>query len=127
MSTLKVNDIEEATVGGAKIWPSRAWVYFNQVSTQSIIDDGNVSSITDVSVGITNITLSNAMTSSNYAINTSIIEYTAGSNGRVISHVRGSQSGGSTQTTTLFGFANHETASSGTLYDFASNYAVVTI
>jgi len=46
MSTLKVNDIEEATSGGGKIFPARAWVNIN-VDNGSVRGNGNVSSVTD--------------------------------------------------------------------------------
>jgi len=67
MSTLKVNDIEEATSGGGKIFPARAWVNFSGTGTISINDDGNVSSLTDETTGSYTINLSNNMASANYA------------------------------------------------------------
>lgn len=67
MSTLKVNDIQEATQGGGKIWPSRAWVNFNGTGTVAIRADGNVSSITDLGTGKASITFSSTFSSANYA------------------------------------------------------------
>jgi len=67
MSTLKVNDITEATSGGGKIWPSRAWLNMDGTGTISIRADGNFSSITDLGTGIYNATMSNAMSSANYS------------------------------------------------------------
>jgi hypothetical protein len=64
MSTLKVNDIVEATSGGAKIWPSRAWVSLNGYGTIAIQSDGGVSSITDVATGRYTVTFDNAFGSS---------------------------------------------------------------
>lgn len=68
MSTLKVNDIEEATTGGGKIWPARAWVRFNAQSTLTINASKNTSSVTDLGTGYYTHNLSNAMTDANYAI-----------------------------------------------------------
>lgn len=67
MSTLKVNDIIEATSGGGKIWPSRAWVRWNQTGTLSILSDGGVSSMTDSGVGMGKINFDNTRSNSNYA------------------------------------------------------------
>tara|TARA_R100001198_G_C5239917_1_gene217311 strand:- start:3106 stop:3459 length:354 start_codon:yes stop_codon:yes gene_type:complete len=68
MSTLKVNDIEEATAGGGKIFLNRVWNVWNQSGTQAIIADGNVSSITDNGTGSTTTTYTNNLSSSNYAV-----------------------------------------------------------
>ena len=67
MSTLKVNDIVEATSGGGKIWPCRAWVNFNGNSTITIRDDGNVSSITDNATGKYTLNFTNTLSNANYA------------------------------------------------------------
>lgn len=80
MSTLKVNDIQEATSGGGKIWPARAWVNFNSVGTVSIRDDGNVSSVTDNSVGNFTANFSNSVSSNNYCCNFSATDDGSGSN-----------------------------------------------
>lgn len=65
MSTLKVNDIIEATSGGGKIWPARAWVTYEMDGTASIIADGGVSSLTDQGTGNPLFSLSNAISASN--------------------------------------------------------------
>jgi len=67
MSTLKVNDIQEATSGGGKIFPPRAWVNFSGTGTISINGDGGVSSIVDETTGSYTINFSNNMSSANYA------------------------------------------------------------
>ena len=67
MSTLKVNDIQEATSGGSKIWPARAWFNFNGYSTGTIRDDGNVSSITDNGTGDYTVNFSSSVANSNYS------------------------------------------------------------
>lgn len=66
MSTLKVNDIEEATAGGAKIFLSRAWADWNG-ATSSLNDDGNVSSLTDNGTGNFTVNFTNNMPSSTYS------------------------------------------------------------
>ena len=68
MSTLNVNDIQEATSGGGKIFPPRAWVNFNGTGTVAIRDDGNVSSITDNGTGLYRVNFSNNLTDANYAV-----------------------------------------------------------
>ena len=70
MSTLKVNDIQEATSGGAKIWPLRAWTTYQMDGTASIHDDGNTSSITDNGTGNISLTWSNAFSNTNYCVTT---------------------------------------------------------
>ena len=71
MSTLKVNDITEATSGGSKIWPNRAWLCASVSGTPAIRGDGNFSSITDLSTGTCYGTMSNALTDANYAVSMS--------------------------------------------------------
>lgn len=66
MSTLKVNDIQEATSGGGKIFLSRAWADWNAV-TSSLNDDGNVSSLTDNGTGNFTVNFTNNMPSSTYS------------------------------------------------------------
>ena len=70
MSTLKVNDIQEATSGGAKIWPLRAWTTYQMDGTASIHDDGNTSSLTDNGTGNISLTWSNAFSNTNYCVTT---------------------------------------------------------
>jgi len=77
MSTLRVNDIIEATSGGGKIWHSRAWVNFNGTGTVAIRADGNVSSITDVGTGQYNINFSNSIADANYAVAATNTHHTA--------------------------------------------------
>ena len=68
MSTLKVNDIQEATSGGGKIWPARAYLTFNSSGTVSISEDGNFSSITDNGTGYFTCSFSNSFSNSNYTM-----------------------------------------------------------
>ena len=74
MSTLKVNTIQN-TSGGSSSTPeqieqgrAKAWVNFNGTGTIAIRDSFNVSSITDNGTGDTTITLTNAMSNTNYAV-----------------------------------------------------------
>ena len=75
MSTLKVNDIEEATSGGGKIWPARAWLRWNNSGTISILADGGVSSLTDLAVGAGRINFANTKSNSNYSFNGAVNTY----------------------------------------------------
>ncbi len=68
MSTLKVNTLEEATVGGATFFTAKAWVTFNGEGTVAINQSGNTSSITDVGTGKYTQNFTNVMSSSNYSM-----------------------------------------------------------
>ena len=67
MSTLKVNDIVEATSGGGKVFPARAWVNFRGTGTVSIYADANVSSLTDNGTGNYTLTWDNSFNSAHNA------------------------------------------------------------
>ena len=73
MSTIKVNNLQNAS-GGSNSTPeeieqgrAKAWVNFKGTSTVTILDDFNVSTITDHSTGQYTVTFSNAMSNANYA------------------------------------------------------------
>ncbi len=66
MSTLKVNTLEEATVGGATYFTAKAWADWNAV-TSSLNDDGNVSSLSDNGTGNFTVNFTNNMSSSTYS------------------------------------------------------------
>ena len=67
MSTLKVNDIIEATSGGGKVFQCRVYCNYNQSGTISVTESGNVSSIVDESTGIATISFSNSLANANYS------------------------------------------------------------
>jgi len=67
MSTIKVNTLEEATVGGATFYTAKAWVNFNGTGTVAIRDDGNVSSITDYRAGEYGVNYTSNFSNANYA------------------------------------------------------------
>jgi dipeptidyl aminopeptidase/acylaminoacyl peptidase len=64
MSTIKVNALQDTSGNG--YYPPRAWVNWNAVSTTSIRNDGNVSSITDYGTGHFGINLSSSLTDANF-------------------------------------------------------------
>ena len=71
MSTLKADTIQ-STGGGAatltKQHAAKAWINFNQTSTQTIRDSFNISSITDAATGQTSpIAFSNSMSDANFS------------------------------------------------------------
>ncbi len=68
MSTIKANNIEEATSGGATYFLNRAWVNFNGSGTVSIRDDGNVSSLTDMGTARYKTNWSTAFANTNYCV-----------------------------------------------------------
>jgi len=67
MSTLKVNDIIEATAGGGTFALPRAWVNFNGVAPSSIRDSFNVASVTDLGVGRYRVNFSTSFANPSYA------------------------------------------------------------
>lgn len=66
MSTLKVNDIEEATSNGAKVFFNRCWVDYAPQSN-SINASGALSSIADNATGDQTFNFSNANSSAYYS------------------------------------------------------------
>ena len=115
MSTLKVNDIQEATSGGGKIWPSRAWVNFNGQGTVAIRSDGNVSSITDNGTGQYTTNFSNALSSANYAVgSTAGYGSTTATDGGLYGIY-----GTSVTTTSVRGFTVDSSGSGSSLFDYA--------
>jgi hypothetical protein len=91
MSLIKANDIQNAsggipTVKGQRLIPT-AWVSWNAEGTISIYNDENVSSITDVGVGLFTVNFTTAMADANYAAAMSTQEGWAGhtvQNNRII-------------------------------------------
>ena len=67
--TIKANSIEEATSGGATYFLTKAWVNFNSLTTLSITDSGNVSSVTDNGTGNFTTNFSNTLSTAGYAPN----------------------------------------------------------
>ena len=54
--------------GSAPIYACRAWVNFNGTGTVAIRASGNVSSITDLGVGLYNVNFATAMPDANYSV-----------------------------------------------------------
>jgi hypothetical protein len=75
MSTLKVNTLEEATVGGATFYTAKAWISMNGQGAVAILNDGNISSLTDNGVGDYTANISNALSTSNHGMSGSLVEY----------------------------------------------------
>jgi len=104
MSTLKVNDIEEATSGGSKFSLVRVSACVNLVGTATFKSSNGCSTFTDVGTGRVYFNFSNAMPSSGYVgIGCNNYEENAGTaNSR---HIAGNYSGGNAdkdRTTTQF-------------------------
>ena len=71
MSTLKVNNIKDASGGTSNLkidGAAKAWVNFNGTGTVAIRDDLNVSSITDNGTGKYTVNFTTAMSNANYAV-----------------------------------------------------------
>jgi hypothetical protein len=68
MSTLKVNTLEEATIGGATYFTAKAWCFYQQIGTSSIINDGGCSSISDLGTGQATISFDNTLSTVNYGV-----------------------------------------------------------
>ena len=86
MSTLKVNDIEEATSGGGKIAVARAWVFLKNTGTFTVNDSFNVSSVTDNAGGDQTANWSNNMSNTYYVASgsTAYGQNNSAANGRYI-------------------------------------------
>jgi hypothetical protein len=54
--------------GSAPVYACRAWIKFNGIGTVSIYGSGNVSSLTDISVGTYRVNLTTALEDTNYSI-----------------------------------------------------------
>ena len=68
MSTLKVNDIQEATSGGGKIAVARVHSRWSMVGTAALTDSFGVSSFTDQGTGVCRQTFSNNFANANYTV-----------------------------------------------------------
>ena len=67
MSTLKVDDIIEATSGNSKVFMVRAWFNWQNSGSNSLLQAHNVSSVTDIAAGSFNATFSTAFSNNQYA------------------------------------------------------------
>ena len=71
MSTLKVNNIKDASGGTSNLkidGAAKAWVNWNGTGTVAVRDSFNVSSLTDNGTGSYTVNFTNAMANSNYAV-----------------------------------------------------------
>ena len=68
MSTLKANDILEATSGGGKFFLPRAWVNWKNSGGNSLVASGNVSSVTDNREGGWTTNFSTSFSAATYAV-----------------------------------------------------------
>ena len=89
MSTLKVDTLQ--TTSGDGLYPSRAWVSFNGSGTVAILDDGGVSSITDIATGTYGANLSPVMASANYAVSGMAKDYGSVNQTRAFTGANGDQ------------------------------------
>jgi hypothetical protein len=116
MSTLKVNDIIEATSGGGKVFPCRAWVRFSTETSTTLQGSEGVSSLTDNGTGLTTVTLSTAFTNIYYAVPAAAADTTAGSARRAMP----GDGGVNTTTTIRIAVDNSSTAETDTEYVHAA-------
>lgn len=94
MSTIKA-DIVQNTAGGATtltdLYPARAWATFDMGGTASLIADGGISSLTDLTTGTPQFNLSTSLTAVNGAVWTTCAmfsssqEYAVQGGGRITS------------------------------------------
>ena len=94
MSTLKVTTIQDTSGGNASTSEqiaqgrAKAWVNFNSVSSISIRDSFNVSSVTESATGDYQINFSSNMSNANYSVVTGGNYLDSDSAGRVFAIVR---------------------------------------
>ena len=74
MSTVKVDTIQDSA--GVEVFTAKAWVNFDSLSTLSITDSGNVSSVTDNGTGNYTTNFSNTLSSAGYALSGFGVAYT---------------------------------------------------
>lgn len=89
MSTLRVNNITDATGGSTGIsvpGAAKAWVNFNGTGTVAIRSSLNTSSITDNGTGNYTVNFATALGDANYAWTGSADGYTNNTNGAYVSH-----------------------------------------
>lgn len=68
MSTIAVDSIKPTTRGEEDYWLCRSWIKFDGTTTPaSITQDGNVSTLLDINVGIYRPNFANALSSGGYA------------------------------------------------------------
>ena len=70
MATAESTLTQFNATGSAPVYACRAWVNFNGTGTVAIRASGNVSSITDVGVGIYTVNFTTAMPDANYSVAT---------------------------------------------------------
>lgn len=69
LTTPNINSAQFATVSGtAPIYPCRAWVNFDGTGTPAIRQSGNVSSITDLGIGLYQANFTTALPDANYTV-----------------------------------------------------------
>lgn len=105
MSTLKVNDIEEATSGGSKIFMVRAWFNYKNSGGNSLLADGGVSSVTDTGTGAYRAAFDTAFTNVNYA-SAGSCNINGGNAAPAVAF--NTQNGANTNSTTQRGFASED-------------------
>ena len=120
MSTLKVNDIEEATSGGSKIFFIRAWVNWRSQSTAGIVAERGVSSGTDTGVGAWQTNFDTVFANANYASAGSNGENASTTNNAAISFNTG---GGGQGNTTSYRRCSAENVDSG-YTDYPNNTVI---
>jgi hypothetical protein len=85
--TIKTDILETPSGGPVTLtgqMSARAWINHNQVTTASINGSLSVSSITDVSTGVTTVNMSITMSDANYAITSALIPYHDNYNGNTL-------------------------------------------
>ena len=84
LTTPNINSAQIATVSGtAPLYMCRAWVNFKGTATVTILASGNVTSITDNSVGDYTVNFTTAMPDANYAVTGTAGDYTGGTQNRM--------------------------------------------
>lgn len=94
MSTLKTNDIQEATSGGRKVYLNRMFIALNGQGTIAIRNSGNVSSVIDHGVGDYTSNLSTSFTTPQHCLTTGLTEYAPSDPGAQNVHLRSSSGTG---------------------------------
>ena len=131
MSTLKAANIQSTTTGAPTFKTStgteigqlaKAWVTFGGTGTVAIIEDFNVTSVTDEDQGAYTVNLTNAMGNANYAVAT-CLQYDSNQTATTAGSAQQLELARVSRTTSSFGLIC--CIYTGTLYDAESIFAVV--
>ena len=113
MSTVKANDILEATSGGGKFFVPRAWVNWKNSGGNSLVASGNISSVADNGTGVFTTNFTTSFSAATYALSGAC---NTNNTANIASIGFNTNSGGNTYTTSACGHTAEDVDGSRTDY-----------